>query len=57
MSVDNDKPKSAIELAMERLRRKDAEQGVVYQPITDEQNSALAEARRPPSSRFCTARR
>jgi hypothetical protein len=45
MSVDNDKPKSAIELAMERLRRKDAEQGVVDQPITDEQKSAIADAR------------
>ena len=45
MSVDDDKPKSAIELAMERLRRKDAEQGVVDQPITDEQKSAIADAR------------
>jgi len=51
MSVDDDKPKSAIELAMERLRRKDAEQGVVDQPITEEQKSAIADARSLHASR------
>jgi hypothetical protein len=45
MSVENDKPKSAIELAMERLRRKDVEEGVVEQPITEEQKRAIADAR------------
>ena len=45
MGAENDKPKSAIELAMERLRRQDAEQGVVEQPVTDEQRSAIADAR------------
>jgi hypothetical protein len=45
MSADNDKPKSAVELAMERLRRRDAEQGVVEQPITGEQKTAIADAR------------
>jgi hypothetical protein len=38
-------PKSAYELAMERLRRKDAEQGVVEQKLTDAQKAAIAEAR------------
>ncbi len=38
-------PKSAIELAMERLRRKDEEEGVVQQSLTDAQKSAIAEAR------------
>jgi hypothetical protein len=38
-------PKSAYELAMERLRRKDAERGVVAAPLTDEQKSAIAEVR------------
>lgn len=38
-------PKSAYELAMERLRKKDAEAGVVEQKLTDEQKAAIAEAR------------
>ena len=44
MSTD-DKPKSAVELAMERLRRKDADSGVTERPTTDEQKAAIAEAR------------
>jgi hypothetical protein len=40
-----DAPKSAYELAMERLRKKDAEEGVVQQKLTDEQKAAIAEAR------------
>jgi hypothetical protein len=39
-------PKSAYELAMERLRRKDEETGVQAQPLTDGQREAIAEARR-----------
>jgi hypothetical protein len=38
-------PKSAIELVMERLRRKDAEAGVEERPLTDDQKAAIAEAR------------
>lgn len=38
-------PKSAYELAMERLRKKDEEAGVVEQKLTDEQKAAIAEAR------------
>ncbi|HET7698604.1 MAG TPA: hypothetical protein VFK57_23010 [Vicinamibacterales bacterium] len=41
----SDSPKSAIELAMERLRKKDAEAGVVEQKLTDAQKAAIAEAR------------
>ena len=44
MSTD-ERPKSAVELAMERLRRKDADGGVVGRPPTDEQKAAIAEAR------------
>lgn len=44
MTTD-DEPKSALELAMERLRQKDADSGVVERPITDEQKAAIAEAR------------
>ena len=38
-------PKSALELAMERLRKKDAEAGLVEAPLTDDQKAAIAEAR------------
>jgi len=44
--VPDEAPKSAYELAMARLRKKDQEEGVVERPITDEQKAALAEARR-----------
>jgi hypothetical protein len=38
-------PKSAYELAMERLRKKDAEDGVTEKPLTDAQRAAIAEVR------------
>jgi len=38
-------PKSAYELAMERLRQKDREAGVEERPLTDAQKAAIAEAR------------
>jgi hypothetical protein len=38
-------PKSAYELAMERLRQKDREAGVEERPLSDEQKAAIAEAR------------
>ena len=38
-------PKSAYELAMDRLRKKDAEAGIEEKPLTDEQRKAIAEAR------------
>jgi hypothetical protein len=44
MSTD-DKPKSAVELAMERLRQKDADSGVTEAATTDEQKARIAEAR------------
>jgi hypothetical protein len=43
--MPGDGPKSAYELAMERLRQKDREAGVEEQPLTDEQKAAIAEAR------------
>ncbi len=41
-------PKSAVELAMERLRQRDAEAGgdTAGQPLSDEQKAAIAVARR-----------
>ena len=44
--VSDEGPKSAFELAMERLRQKDKEGGVVERPLTDAQKAAIAEARR-----------
>ena len=37
--------KSAYELAIERLRKKDEEAGVTSTPVTDEQKAAIAEVR------------
>ena len=45
MTSNQDTPKSAVELAMERLRRKDAESGVVDRPMSDEQKASIADAR------------
>jgi hypothetical protein len=42
---DQSAPKSSFELAMERLRKKDAEEGVTAQPLTDDQKAAIAEVR------------
>ncbi len=42
----SDKPlKSAYELAMERLQKKDKDAGVEQRPLTAEQKAAIAEAR------------
>ena len=40
-----DEPKSAYELAMERLRQKDKEASVEDRPLSDDQKAAIAEAR------------
>lgn len=45
-------PKSAYELAMERLRRKDQEAGIDDRPLTAEQREAIAEARKVAEARF-----
>lgn len=49
--MSGDGPKSAYELAMERLRKKDAEAGIVEMPLTDAQKAAIADARS-----FCDAK-
>jgi len=43
--TDDDAPKSAYEIAMERLKKKDREEGVEERPLTDEQRAEIAEAR------------
>jgi hypothetical protein len=44
-AMPTDGPKSAYELAMERLRQKDREAGVEERPLTEAQKAAIAEAR------------
>ena len=49
-------PKSAYELAMEKLRKKDAESGTETQVLTDDQRTAIAEARSVYESRVAERR-
>ena len=41
----SDSPKSALDIVMERLRRKDAEAATEQRPLTDAQRAAIAEVR------------
>jgi len=41
----SDAPKSALELALEKLKQKDADAGVEQKTLTDEQRAAIADAR------------
>lgn len=43
--MNDDRPRSAVELALERLRKKDTDRGIAARAITDEQKTAIAEAR------------
>ena len=43
--MSDEEPKSAIELAMARLKKMDQDAGVAERPLTDEQRTAIAEAR------------
>ena len=44
--MTNDKPlKSSLELAMERLAKKDADAGITATPVTDAQKASIAEVR------------
>ena len=43
--MSDDTPKSALELAMARLKKQDADAGVVEHKLTDAQMAAIAEAR------------
>ena len=44
--AEDDAPKSAYELILERLRKKDREDGVSDRPLTEEQRAQIAEIRR-----------
>ena len=54
--MTSDAPKSALELAMERLKKRDAEAGVTEQTLTDAQRAAIAEARNVYESRVAERR-
>ncbi len=49
-------PKSSFELAMERLRKQDAEAGIVEHPPTDAQRQAIAEVRQIHEARVAERR-
>ena len=44
--MTDEAPKSALELAMERLKKKDAEQGISDRPLTEDQKNEIAEVRK-----------
>jgi len=44
--MSEDRPlKSALELAMERLKKKDADAGIESKPLTDDQKAAIGDTR------------
>lgn len=43
---DDDAPKTAYELILERLKKKDREEGIEERPVSDEQRARIAELRR-----------
>jgi LPS O-antigen subunit length determinant protein (WzzB/FepE family) len=49
--MEDEEPKSAYEVAMARLNKKDADAGIEHVPPTDAQKAAIAEARN-----FCEAK-
>lgn len=49
---DDEAPKSAFELAMARLKQKDREAGVEDRPITEDQRTRIAEARKVAEARL-----
>ena len=53
--MSNDNPKSAVELAMERMRKQDADSGIAEAPPTDAQKTAIAEARSLHASKVAEA--
>lgn len=56
MRMTDQAPKTAIELAMERLRQKDATSGADEPPLTPQQKDAIAEARNVHEARMAECR-
>jgi hypothetical protein len=50
--ADDDAPKTAYELILERLKRKDREEGIEKRPLTDEQRARIAEIRKTYEARL-----
>jgi hypothetical protein len=44
--LSDEAPRSAYELAMERLRKQDRDAGIEEKPVTEEQRTRIAEVRR-----------
>jgi hypothetical protein len=53
--MSDEAPKSAYELAMERLRKKDADSGVEELLLTEEQRAEIAEIKRVYSAKIAEA--
>ncbi len=43
---EDDAPKTAYEIILERLKKKDRDEGVEERPVTDEQRARIAEVRK-----------
>jgi uncharacterized protein with WD repeat len=50
--AEDDAPKSAYEIVLERLRQRDREEGVEERPLSEEQRARIAEIRRTYEARF-----
>ena len=50
--MDDGAPKSAYELAMERLKKKDADEGVSERALSDDQKNEIAEVRKTYGARL-----
>lgn len=50
--ADDDAPKSAYEIALERLRQKDREEGVDERPLSEEQRTKIADIRKTYEARL-----
>ena len=50
--MSDEAPKSALELAMARLKKKDADEGVSERPLTEDQKNEIAEVRKTYSARL-----
>ena len=50
--MSDDAPKSALEIAMARLRQKDADSGETAQVLTDDQKARIAEVRQTAAAKL-----
>jgi len=50
--ADDDAPRTAYELILERLKKKDREEGIEERPLTDEQRARIAEIRKTYEARL-----